>query len=143
MSDIVPELYEKIYKEYEQQMKTHPGVVAFQRKFAKETATSEDASVYAADLGECAAAALDKYLTPKYLPDGKLYWNILERTVDPLMRDVFKRVTGAGAEVMRREDEAVGFHLNPVIPEYPAERVKALMESMLRRYETDDEAESL
>lgn len=139
MTDIVPDLYKKIYAEYERQMKRHPGIIRFLRKYDAETATSEDASKYAADLGECAAAALDEYLQSKYLPDGKLYWNILERTVDPLMRDVFQRVMKAGAEVMKREDAAAGFHINPVIPEYPAERVKALMESMLRRYEADDE----
>lgn len=139
MNDVVPELYEKIYKEFERQIKKHSRAQSFLRKFAQKTATSEDASLYAADLGECAAAALDKYLVAKYLPDGKLYWNILERTVDPLMREVFKRVTSAGAEVMRREDEANGFRLNPVIPDYPAERVKTLMESIFNRYDSDDE----
>ena len=133
MTDIVPELYKEMVEEFDRIVNKDKKIQTFLRKYKEGTASQEEVSLYAADLGECAAQVFDKKLKPKNMPDGKLYWNILERTVDPLMRKVFDMVMEAASTVMIREDENIGIHLKPVIPDYPKERVKTLMESMLYR----------
>ena len=133
------ELYKEILREYNLNVGMNPQIRKFLADLKDEKATSEDASRYAAELGGCASKALDRYIAPEYLPDGKLSWGILAGTVDPLMRLVFKSVVEAASKVTRIEDAALGIHIKPISPEYPEERVRALMNSMLIRYETEDE----
>lgn len=138
MTDIVPELYNEMVEEFDRRVKADKRIQSFLRKYEKGTASQEAVSLYAANLGECAAQVFEDKLNPEDMPGEKLYWNILERTVDPLMRKVFDMVMEAASTVMMQEDEKIGIHLKPVIPDYPAERVKALMESMLYRENNDE-----
>lgn len=134
----IQELYEKILNAYESKINENASVQSFLASLNSGKATSEGVSKYASDIGECAAEALDKYLEPEYLPDGRLTWEILSETVEPLFHVVFDSVMEAASIVTRQEDAKQGIHLNPIIPEYPTERVHALMNSMLRRYDPEN-----
>ena len=139
----IQELYEKIFQEYDGNVKGSASIQRFLFRLGEGKSSSEEVSKYASDLGECAANALDRYLVSEYLPDGTLTWDILSGTVDPLMHIVFDLVVDAASEVTRKEDVVQGIHLNPIVPEYPAERIKALKNSMLRRYEPENEKQSV
>ena len=134
----VQELYNTIFQDFEENVKNSASIQRFLFRFNEGKASSEEVSKFASDLGECVAVSLDKYLTSKYLPDGKLTWDMLCGTVDPLMHKVFDMVIDAATEVTRREDAAQGIHLKPIVPAYPAERIQALKNSMLRRYKPED-----
>ena len=133
MKDIVPELYQRILEDFNNTVESNRDIQSFNHKLQKRTASQEAVHIYAANMGRCAADALEKNLTRENMPDGKLYWNILERTMDPLMRIVHEMIMEAAVTVMKYEDEKVGIHLNPIVPDYPKERVKSLMESILSK----------
>ncbi|MDO5139462.1 MAG: hypothetical protein Q4D71_13520, partial [Oscillospiraceae bacterium] len=81
--------------EFNRKVKADKNIQSFLRDYKKGTASQEAVSLYAADLGECAAQVFDEMLKPEAMPEGKLYWNILERTVDPIMRMIFDMVMDA------------------------------------------------
>ena len=130
MNDIVPELYDKILADFEKAVKANSAITAFLRKMENKKATSEDVSEYAGELGHCASTALLKTLTVETVPDGILYWNIVERTVKPLLEEVHRRVNEAASEVTRKEDKKLGINIKPQWGEFPEERVKALLDQL-------------
>lgn len=130
MNDIVPELYENIFKDFENAVKNNKDIQTFNRKMEEQKAKSEEASQYAERLGHCASEALLKNLTIENIPDGILYWNIVERTVKPLLEEVHRRVNEAASEITRREDEELGVNVKPQRGEFPEERVKALLDQL-------------
>ena len=130
-ADIVPELYEKIHAEFERKVNNSKIIKTFRSRLEKKAADAKGVSFYAGELGRCAADALTSNLAEKNLPDGKLYWNILERTVDPLLREVNELVMSAAEEQQMIEDEAEGIHLKPEKPAYPQYRVRDFMNKLM------------
>lgn len=146
MTDIVPELYEKILLNFEKLIKDDPKDQAYLKRLEKGTATQQETSLYARRLGEHAAKALVANLTEETLPDGKLYWNIAERTVKPLLQEVHRRVNDAAVVVQEREYKEKGIGLKPQRAQFPEERVNALLNAMVKssmEEAEDDETEKL
>ena len=138
-ADIVPELYEKIQKDFQRNTDRHKGIREFREKLKKETASAEDVSVYAGDLGECVSDALCGNLTEETLPDGMLYWNIAERTIKPLLKEVYKMVNEAAAAVQKTEDKKIGIGLGSVKAPFPESRVKDLINKLISILEKGNE----
>ena len=139
MEDVAPKLYEKIHKSFIAKTKRDMDVRSFNVKLSKDQAKPEDVSLYARALGECASAALIENIRQDELPDGKLYWNIAERTITPLLEEVHKMVNDAAIEVQKKIDEARNIHLNPVRAEFPEERVRALLNGLMKALEEAEE----
>lgn len=143
MADIVPKLYDQIHADFERKVNSSRIIKTFRGRLDKKTADAKGAALYASELGRCAAEALAGNLTEENLPDGKVYWNILERTVEPLLREVNEMVMEASEEQQRIEDERSGIGLRPVRPDFPRYRVHDFMEKLLYYAEEEtDESDS-
>ena len=130
-ADIVPELYEQIRADFEQKMNRSKPIKTFRSRVEKQTADAKGVSLYAAELGKCASYALTHNLTEKNLPDGKLYWNIAERTIKPLLEEVHMLVMQAAAQVQKQEDAKIGIGLTPIKSTFPKERINDLMNKLI------------
>ena len=134
-TDIAPELYSAIERDFSMRVKTAPDIRAFTKRLEAGTATAEDVSTYAGRLGDCASAALISVLTEESLPDGRLYWNIAQRTIKPLMQKVHTMVNDAAIIVQRREDAALNIGLNPIRAPFPEERMNSLINRMIDEFD--------
>lgn len=134
-ADIVPELYQDIQRDFVAAVDRNSRIQRFLKNLEKEEATSEEVSLYAAELGNCAAEALVNNLTEERLPDGRIYWNILERTLEPLLKDILEKVNKAAVKVQKREDEKVGIGIQPMEADYPVYRVRDLMDKLVKTFE--------
>lgn len=137
MEDIVPVLYARIQKAFNNRVKNDRKIQAFERKLADKTATASEVSLYAADLGRIAAAVLGDALDPDNLPNRQLYWNIGQRTIKPLLKEVYKMVMAAAKEQTRIDDEKIGINLAPQEPGFPEDRVDDLI-TKLQQYLQED-----
>ena len=135
MEDVAPKLYEKIYKSFTAKTKRNMDIRSFNVKLSEGRAEPEDVSLYARALGECASEALIENIKHDELPDGKLYWNIAERTIKPLLEEIHKMVNDAAGEIQKKLDEERNIHLNPVRAEFPEERIRALLNGLMQALE--------
>lgn len=135
--DIAPVLYARILKAFKNSIGKDKGLQTFEQKLKDKTATASDVSLYAARLGQVAAAVLVDVLNPANLPNRQLYWNIGQRTIKPLLKEVYQMVMAAAKEQTRYEDEKIGIHLNPVEPGFPEDRVDDLITKLQRFLEED------
>lgn len=130
MTDIVPVLYEKIHKEFESNIQNNKVIQSFLNRLKDGKATEMECSLYGRYLGECASEALIKYITKENMPDGILYWNIIERTVKPIIEEVFEMTMEAAIIVQKRTDAENGIRTKPVKASFPKERVNSLLNKL-------------
>lgn len=135
MSDVAPELYKKIKNEFETRMSVDPFIRKFRKKLEDEKASAEDVSNYARRVGECASAAMTSVLKEENLPDGRLYWNIADRTIKPIFIEAHKLINEAAAAVQMVEDRKLGINLKPIEAGFPEERVHALINKLVNEIE--------
>lgn len=136
-ADIVPELYENILSGFNQGIKSNKRIQKFYTKLEERKATGEDVSRYSAELGRCAANVLNINLVPDKLPDGRLYWNIAQRTIKPLMQEVHQLVMAAAVQQMQVTDRKAGIGMKPVESKFPEDRVDDLIDTICRYWEED------
>lgn len=139
MEDVAPKLYNEILKDFERRLSSDGFIKSFKRKIEDKTATAEQVSTYARRLGEHGSEALCKYLIEDNLPDGKLYWNIAERTIKPLAEEIHKLVGEAAVAVQLIDDEKSGIGLKPRVPTFPEERFNALINKVVNMSLTEEE----
>lgn len=130
-ADIVPELYEKIHADFERSIKNNKKIRDFRKRLKKKVATAKEVSFYAAEVGDCTANTLARNLTEETLPDGKLYWNIAERTILPILEEAFEMIEEAAAEQQTLEDEKNGINIKPIKANFPTFRAHDFLEKLM------------
>ena len=96
------------------------------------TAAQEEADSYAERLGKYAAAALIHGLSPDNLPDGKIYWNIAKRTVEPLLRRVHAMVSDAMVSIIETQHKKIRLGTKPVRAPFNQDRCDAIMNKIVK-----------
>ena len=129
MADAVPELWEQISRDFNRSASTDVWIRSFLRRVKDGTATR---------LGTHAGSALARALKKESLPDGKLYWNIADRTIRPLLTEVHRRVNDAAAAVLAAENKRNGIGLKPMSGPWPENRVKDLIDKIVEVYAEDE-----
>ena len=133
--DVAPDLLEKIMNEYSNQIKNNSYITSFEKKLVKKTAKDSDVSLYGDELGSCAAKAFLKYITPDNLPDGKLYWNVAERIINVLLKDVYTRVNYAADIVQGINDKRDNIKIKPQHAPFPKEKIHDLIDKTIEVFE--------
>ena len=131
MDDIVPALYRKILSDFNTSVKKDAWITAFEKKISQGSATQEDADRYSELLGLYAASALTAGLVPENLPDGKIYWNIAKRTVEPLLRKVTDMVNAAMEKILSAQHQKIGLGTKPVRAPFNQDRCDAIMNKIV------------
>lgn len=125
-ADIVPELYGRIMRDFEGMMDTNGSVAGIKKRIAEGTAQLADVHAYAENVGHSLSAALQKNLTAETLPDGKLYYNIAQRTIVPAARTGYDVTNEAAVEILGIRDRAEGLGINAVTADFQTSRAEAL-----------------
>lgn len=129
MEDIVPELYEKIKNEFYIKIKNDKQI---QEALNEETKASfSDVSLLSRRVGMYASVSLIKNINKDTMPEGKIYWNILERTVLPIMKEVYELVNKMAFNVQKRIDKEQNIGIKPVKPKFQKERIEDIMNKVM------------
>lgn len=126
MKDIVPELLEKILKDFRSMVDENINIQDILHG-ENEKSTFEDVSELAATIGKYAYESLKNNYTDSTLPGGILYWNIAKGTIDPLMKEVHELIVDMAVQVQLREDRKAKIGIKPIRPSYNKERVEAVV----------------
>lgn len=136
MTDIAPELYDRIVAEFERLVAADDELTAL----AHEASTYTEAHEYAIRLGEHLSEAFENILSSGVLPDGKMYYNIAERTVRPMLEGNRRMVNEVAAQVQRSLNDAAGIGIAPVAPRPNTDRVDGIINRLTNADVFDDVA---
>lgn len=98
------------------------------------------AAEYADKVGEALAEAFRRNLSSDILPDGKMYWNIADRVVRPMLEDDYRLVSEAAATVQQALNEAAGIRIKAQEAPLDVDRVEGILNKVAAADQYDDVA---
>lgn len=131
MTDIVPELSERVSTTFQSLMAKDTQVKAISHRIRDGTATLVDAHKYAERTGVNLSRAFKLHVTEDALPDGKMYYNIASRLTKPALRNNYELVNATAAEIQQVVDDASGIGMGVVTADFPDARIDGLIEKMV------------
>lgn len=134
-TDIAPELYDKIQKLYRSGTSMNP-VIRQIRKMQK--VDFKNSLHFAKATGEEASKAFLKTLTEEVLPEGKMYYNIAERTVRPILEEVFTDVSGVCVDAQAALNADYGIGIKPIKSGVNTDRIDGIIERLTEAERLDD-----
>jgi len=127
MIDIVPELLELINSKFDERtLKSEKLKIAVKRLKAKE-ANYVDANNFAIEVGNILSDIFEETIDVNILPDGRMYYNIADRILNPTMSKNYELITGYAADVQRNLNTKAGLHLKAQIPELNQDRIDGII----------------
>ena len=125
--DIVPELLEKIRNDFLVAVSEDGQTQKLLKKIRDGTANMDEASLFARRLGDMLADVLKQDITQDILPDGRMYYNIANRIIKPMLEENFDLANKAASMVQTVLDEKDSIYLNAMNGTFPEERVDTLV----------------
>lgn len=125
--DVVPGLLEDIQNRFRTNMNKSQPLQRVRQRMEAGTATLRDVHTYTENVGFSLSDALRGALTPDKLPDGRMWYNIADRTLGPMVRQSYDMSNQVATEILEARDRAEGLGLNAVTADYPEDRVSGLV----------------
>lgn len=124
--DIGQELYEQIKAELDKLTAADGFIKAVAGRISAGTATMEDVSLYAQQLGVRLRQVLGDKIRADVLPNGQMYYNIAEKILGPILHDNYDLVNQTAADVQRILDKRNNINIKPQKAAFPDDRVQAI-----------------
>lgn len=140
MKDIVPDLFEKIRQSFHKNLQENRKTEKLLEVLAKGAATYVDAGEYAYEIGESLAKAFFANLSSAVLPNGKMYWNIAERVIEPFLEKDYNEVNKFALQVQDALNRAVGLNLKAQSVPFDKDKAKGIMNKVCAADTYDDVA---
>lgn len=134
MNDIGLELQESIETAFNERLAIDVVIKAIKLKVENGKATQRDVTMLCKRLGEIASKVLIENIKPEMMPNDKMYWNIAEKAIKPLMIQIHGIVNKVAAEVVEAERKTNGIHIKPIEPVFPEERIESLINNFVNAY---------
>lgn len=108
MEDIAPQLLEQLRSRFSERVAANPLLRALMKRIEAGNATYVDAEEYAYQVGKILADVFRTHLSSEILPDGRMYYNIAERVLRPLLEEDHAIVSKAAAMVQEVLNKKAG-----------------------------------
>ena len=116
--DIAPELLAAIREDWNREMQRSRQIQTLRERFDKGRGGFLQAEHYAAEAGRLLSNAFRVNLTEEILPNGRVYYNIANRIIPPMLQSDYTDITVQTAKIVKRLNEEEGIGLNAVIPDF-------------------------
>lgn len=128
MSDIAPGLLEKIQDEFNRLINEDATLRALHDKITYSvTPTYGMLTRLAGRYGELSSRALLSVLGDDVLPDGKMYFNIAEKTILPVLQQDYELIAEAVDDVQTAINDLAGVGLRAQIPAFNQDRADGII----------------
>ena len=130
MSDIVPALLESIESDFTKRLEQDTMLSELGKIIGSGQATFEAASDYSRRLGELLSGVLREHISADMLPDGRMYYNIAERVLRPMLSNNYELAADAAAQVQQSLNRAAGLGLKAIKPAPDMERIGGIVDKV-------------
>lgn len=138
MEDIAPKLYEKIKKEFDRKISDSKKLNTLSEKLAKGTATYKEAHEFAIESGGILSQAFQNNISSSVLPGGRLYYNIADRIIRPIMGDLYEGVADYSKEVQTLLNKQHKIGIKAIKPELNEDKVQGIVDITSGKKRFDD-----
>ena len=126
MTDIAPELFEKLHKAFEYERESSGKLAKLEALNRSGKATYREALEYASAIGEILQKVFRAIIKAEELPDGMMYYNIADRTVRPILEEAYVIISAFTETVQNNLNLKAGIGLKAVVPELNKDRIDGI-----------------
>ena len=138
MEDIVPELLEKLQKDFEDGVNNNTEIQRLRELIQNRKGSYIDAEDIAQEIGSELSQAFGKNVSSAVLPGGKMHYNIADRTVRPLLEESYNMATEDAMAVQRLINERAHIGLKVQRPKINEDRVAGVINKLSDAEHFDD-----
>lgn len=133
MKDVAPELLEKLEIEFKNNCIKDVKLLQLQKVLKQRTGQMQYSHEYAERIGENLSRSFLEVLKEKNLPDGRLYYNIGQRTIVPMLKEAQISVNEYSEMLLASIDEQQNIGIGSMLPEFPEGRIDGLVDKATAR----------
>ena len=138
MDDIAPKLLELIQQSYQNGISESELLAEITKLIASGKATYLDADQYAAEIGRILAEAYQANLSSAVLPDGKMYYNIAKRVIEPTMQEGYSAAAGVAQQVQQILNQAAGIGIKAIRPTLDPDKIAGILNRLSNAEDYDE-----
>lgn len=127
MEDVTPSLLKNIQDDFQSEFNKSQLISSLYTRVRDRTATYLEANDFAIEVGEILAGAYKNNLSSDVLPDGKMYYNIAQRILNPTMKNNYELITDVTTQVQKALNETANIGIKPITPELNQDRINGLI----------------
>lgn len=136
--DVAPALLDAIRADFSARLGGRKRATQLLELIQQGVGTYQDANDYSKQVGEALSEAFQANLSGAVLPDGRMYWNIADRVVRPLLEEDHSLVAAAAEQVQTTLNEAAGLGLQAQSVPLNESRVKGFLDRLSSALQYDD-----
>lgn len=140
MSDISPQLLESIKAAFDKNLKADKTAAALLKEINDGSGTYIQAQQYADRVGQALASAFSSCLSSDILPDGKMYQNIAEKIMLPMLKNNYSLVSNASVTVQSNLNKEAEIGLKAQTAAFDSDRATNLVYKVSSYSNYDDAA---
>lgn len=127
MEDITPGLLECIQKDFRTEFDKSKMITELYARVRDGTATYVEANDFAIEVGDILSGAYKRNLSSSVLPDGKMYYNIAQRILNPTMENNYHLITDVTNQVQESLNKAANIGIKPITPGLNQDRINGII----------------
>lgn len=125
--DVAPELLEKLRTDFENRMSGNEKLQEIYKKVNAGMATYLEANDFALGAGNLLADVFHDNVSEEILPDGRMYFNIADRVIRPMMTNNFDIISDVCVQVQGRLNQKAGLGIKAIKPELNDDRITGIV----------------
>ena len=138
MEDMAPGLLERIQEEYRRRVQKNKTLAGYTQALEAGTAGYAEAAEAALEMGKILAAVYQEQISSDVLPDGRMYYNIALRVLDPTLKENYENVADYAEAVQKLLNQKAGLGLKAVRPEVNQDAIDGIVNRVSSEDNFDD-----
>jgi hypothetical protein len=130
MDDIVPRLLEKIQSDFTAQSLASDKLKTSLKLLKSRKADYLTVNDFAIEVGSILSSVFGNNITADVLPDGRMYYNIAERILNPTMTNNFSLISDFSSEVQSLLNESAGINIRAQTPDINQSRIDGIIDRL-------------
>lgn len=140
MEDIAPQLLEQLRHRFLEKISANPKLRALEKRIRDGGATYADAEEYAWLVGEALSQTFGELLSSANLPDGRMYFNIADRVLRPLLEEDHAIISDAALLVQTALNQKANIGLKAQAVAVNIDRIDGIINRVSAAEQFDDVA---
>lgn len=138
MEDIAPQLLELLRSRFSEKISANPKIRALEKKIEAGLATYVDVEDYAYLIGKALSEVFMDNLSSAVLPDGRMYFNIAQRVLQPLLEADYDIVSKAAATVQTFLNQKANIGIKAQVAPINEDRIAGIVNKVSEAVFFDD-----
>lgn len=127
MEDIAPGLLDKVRKQFNQDIEKNETIKIFRKQAKSGNLTYSQANDATWEIGKILAKAYSDNLSSDVLPDGKMYYNIASRVLNPTLKEAYGMAADNAETVQKMMNEAAGIGIKVMRAQIRQENIDGII----------------